>query len=115
MAFVIRLTNDAKRDILALRAADRRKVLDALDIHLRYEPTKESKSRIKRLRRMETPQYRLRVDNIRVFYDITGGDVEIIAVIDKAAAAAWLAREGILAEETSHADDYAEEEPDAND
>ena len=42
MAFVIRLTNDAKRDILALRAADRRKVLDALDIHLRYEPTKES-------------------------------------------------------------------------
>ena len=109
MAFVIRLTNDAKRDILALRAADRRKVLDTLDIHLRC------KSRIKRLRRMESPQYRLRVDNIRVFYDITGSDVEIIAVIDKAAAAAWLAREGILAEETSHADEYAGEEPDAND
>ncbi len=64
---------------------------------------------------MESPQYRLRVDNIRVFYDVTGDDVEVIAVIDKAAAAAWLACEGILAEEPPRPDEHTEEEPDAND
>jgi len=95
MAFQILLSKDAKRDIQALRVVDRRKVLDLLEIHLRYEPKKESKSRIKRLRSMETPQYRLRVDDIRIFYDVTENDVEIIAVIHKSAAATWLAREGM--------------------
>ena len=37
---------------------------------LRYEPEKVSKSRIKRLRGLISPQYRLRVDEHRVFYDI---------------------------------------------
>lgn len=101
MPFDIRLSSDAKRDIQALRVVDRRKVLNALDIHVRYEPTKESKSRIKRLRRMETPQYRLRVDEIRVFYDVIEQDVVIIAVMHKEFAAEWLAREGIVASESA--------------
>lgn len=99
MAFEIRLSNDAKRDIQSLRVVDRRKVLDALEIHLRYAPKQESKSRIKRLRRMETPQYRLRVDDLRIYYDVIGHAVEVIAVVHKAFAAEWLTREGILAHE----------------
>jgi mRNA-degrading endonuclease RelE of RelBE toxin-antitoxin system len=93
-------------------AAERRKVLDAIDRYLRHEPTQESKSRIKRLRRLATPQYRLRIDDIRVFYDIVEGTVEIIAVIAKAQAAEWLAREGILAEQdpqTSHEEEGHED------
>jgi prevent-host-death family protein len=42
-------------------------VKDALEIHLRHAPTKVTKSRIKRLRGMSQPQFRLRVGDIRGF------------------------------------------------
>jgi mRNA-degrading endonuclease RelE of RelBE toxin-antitoxin system len=95
MPYEIELTEESKQDILALRPFERRKVLDALERHLRYEPMKESQSRIKRLRELMRPQYRLRVDDIRVFYDVVGEVVEIIAVIAKSQTAQWLSREGI--------------------
>ena len=98
MPYEIELTDDSKRDIQALRPFARRKVLDAIERHLRHEPTKESQSRIKRLRELARPQYRLRVDDIRVFYDIADEVVEIIAVIAKPQAVEWLAREGIPTE-----------------
>ena len=98
MPYEIELTEDSKRDIQALRSFDRRKILDAIERHLRHEPAKESHSRIKRLRELARPQYRLRVDDIRVFYDIMDEVVEIIAVIAKHQAAEWLAREGIATE-----------------
>ena len=98
MPYEIELTDDSKRDIQALRSFDRRKVLDAIERHLRHEPTKESQSRIKRLRELARPQYRLRVDDIRIFYDIAGEVVEIIAVVAKPQAAEWLAREAISTE-----------------
>jgi hypothetical protein len=41
-------------------------VRDTISRHLRHEPTKVSKSRIKRLRGLSQPQYRLRVGDIRV-------------------------------------------------
>jgi mRNA interferase RelE/StbE len=37
------------------------------------------------------PQYRLRVDEIRVFYDVSGTTVEILAIVAKSEAEAWLA------------------------
>ena len=58
--------------------------------HLRHEPAKTSKSRIKRLRGLSRPQYRLRVDEIRVFYDVTETTVEVLAILEKAEAQAWL-------------------------
>lgn len=60
-------------------------------MHLRHEPKRLSKSRIKRLRGLHRPQYRLRIDEVRVFYDVTEETVEILAVVSKAEAAAWLA------------------------
>jgi mRNA interferase RelE/StbE len=98
MPYEIELTEDSKRDIRALRSFERRKVLDAIERHLRHEPTKESQSRIKHLRELVRPQYRMRVDDIRIFYDIVDEVVEIIAVIAKTQVAEWLAREGIPAE-----------------
>src|SRR5437868_14587364 len=95
MRYQIELTEDSKRDLLALRSFERRNVLEAIERHLRHEPTRESQSRIKRLRELARPQYRLRVDDIRIFYDIVDDVVEIIAVIAKAEAAGWLARESI--------------------
>ena len=53
-----------------------------------------SKSRIKRLRGLSQPQYRLRVGEVRVFYDVTGTAVEILAIVTKEEAAGWLAEHG---------------------
>jgi len=51
---------------------------------------KESKSRIKRLRGIRGPGYRLRIGEVRVFYDVMEGTVEILAIIAKPDARAWL-------------------------
>ena len=68
---------------------------DALERHLRHEPTRVSKSRIKRLRGLSQPQYRLRVGEARVFfYDVTYEAVEILAIVTKEAAARWLGKHG---------------------
>jgi len=53
-----------------------------------------SKSRIKRLRGLRHPQFRLRVDDVRVYYDVYGMDVEVLTIVDKSEAAAWLAQFG---------------------
>jgi mRNA interferase RelE/StbE len=69
-------------------------VRDAIERHLRHTPTKVSKSRIKQLRGISRPQYRLRVDEVRVFYDVAGHTVEVLAIIPKSEAEAWLGRIG---------------------
>jgi hypothetical protein len=43
---------------------------------------------------MRQPQFRLRVGNIRVFYDVENETVEILAIVTKAQAQEWLAEEG---------------------
>jgi mRNA-degrading endonuclease RelE of RelBE toxin-antitoxin system len=69
-------------------------VRDALERHLRDEPTRVSKSRIKRLRGLSQPQYRLRVGEVRVFHDVTIEVVQVLAIVTKAEAAAWPAEHG---------------------
>jgi mRNA-degrading endonuclease RelE of RelBE toxin-antitoxin system len=94
MAFEIILAREVIADLRRLRAHDRAKVRDALEVHLRHEPNKVSKSRIKRLRGFSRPQYRLRVDDLRVFYDVAGEEVQILAIVAKSDADAWLAEAG---------------------
>jgi mRNA-degrading endonuclease RelE of RelBE toxin-antitoxin system len=96
MPYAIILAPEAVADLKRLRAPVRAAVKAALETHLRHEPAKVSKSRIKRLRGLSRPQYRLRVDEIRVFYDITGTNVEILAVVPKSEADEWLAQFGNL-------------------
>jgi mRNA-degrading endonuclease RelE of RelBE toxin-antitoxin system len=89
---------EAKEDLLGLRANERSEVLDAIDTHLRFEPEKVSKSRIKRLEGIEWPQYRLRIGDIRVFYDVVdlreGGVVEVLAIRERNEAMEWLGEYG---------------------
>ena len=66
----------------------------AIETHLGREPTKTGRSRIKRLRGLSRPQYRLRVDEVRVFYDVSGSTVEVLAIVAKSEAEAWLAQFG---------------------
>ncbi len=90
MPFEIILSPEAVDDLRRLGAFERAKVRDALEIHLRHEPTRVSKSRIKRLRELTHPQYRLRVDDLRVFYDVEGDEVQILAIVAKSDADEWL-------------------------
>ena len=91
MRFAIVLAPGAVKALRGLRADIRARVRDAIERHLRHEPKRLSRSRIKRLRGLDRPQYRLRVDEVRVFYDVTETTVEILAIVSKAQAAAWLA------------------------
>ena len=81
-------------DLDALRRTDAVRVADGLEQFLTNEPKRESKSRIKRLRGLRHPQYRLRIDEIRVFYDVTEERVEILVIVPKSRAADWLQEKG---------------------
>ncbi|WP_197423271.1 type II toxin-antitoxin system RelE/ParE family toxin [Bradyrhizobium valentinum] len=80
MPFAIILAPEAVEDLGRLTANVRTTVRTALETHLRHEPEKVSRSRIKRLRGLRRPQYRLRVDEVRVFYDVSGTTVEVLAI-----------------------------------
>jgi mRNA interferase RelE/StbE len=94
MGYEVVLAPQAAKAYGALPAYRRAEVRDALDRHLRHQPTRVSKSRIKRLRGLSQPQYRLRVGEVRVFYDVTAKAVEVLAIVTKAEAARWLAEHG---------------------
>jgi mRNA interferase RelE/StbE len=94
MRFSIVLAPEAVEDLKVLGANLRATVRDALETHLRHEPRKTNRSRIKRLRGVSRPQYRLRVSDVRVFYDVSGSTVEILAIVSKTEADSWLARFG---------------------
>ena len=94
MRFEIVLAPQAIAAFRALPAKQRSEVRDALERHLRHEPTQLSKSRIKRLRGMAKPQFRLRVGDNRVFYDVRDETVEVLAIVAKSQAQEWLEEEG---------------------
>jgi len=95
MRYEIELSPEAIEDLRKLKAHIRTSVRDAIEEHLRHEPTKISKSRIKRLKGLSKPQYRLRVGEVRVFYDVMVDRVQVLAIILKSDAEAWLRKEGL--------------------
>ena len=94
MAFEVVLAPGASAALKNLSVPVRAGVVKALTVHLTHQPTKTSRSRIKRLRGLSQPQYRLRVGDIRVFYDVTEAQVQVLAIVTKAEAQAWLDEEG---------------------
>ena len=94
MRYDILVAPDAGNQLAALPAHTRSEVRHGIELHLRFEPTKLSKSRIKRLKGLDQPQYRLRVGEMRVFYDVTDKEVHVLAIVSKAEAQAWLDNQG---------------------
>ncbi len=94
MRFAIILSPRAEQSYRALPAYQRAAVRDALETHLRREPAKTSKSRIKRLRKLHQPQYRLRIEELRAFYDVIGQEVQVLDIVSKDQAQAWLDAHG---------------------
>jgi mRNA interferase RelE/StbE len=95
MWYEILFAPEAVEDFDNLAAGVRAEIRDSIERHLRYEPAKVSRSRIKRLRGLFRPQYRLRVgDDVRVFYDVTEGAVEVLGIVPKSQVVQWLKRYG---------------------
>jgi len=66
----------------------------AIEKHLKHQPKRTSKSRIKQLRGLKKPEYRLRVGDVRVFYDVAGNEAHILAIINKPDSEKWPAEKG---------------------
>jgi mRNA interferase RelE/StbE len=90
MPYEIRYSDVALEQLRRLRAFDRAAILDQIEQVLAVNPALESKARVKKLRQPAPTQYRLRVGEFRVFYDIEGEAVLIIQVLSKEEAIAYL-------------------------
>jgi mRNA interferase RelE/StbE len=99
MPYEILLAPQAVEDLHHLKANLRATVRNAIEKFLRHQPTTISKSRIKRLRGLSRPQYRLRIEDVRVFYDVIEKRVEILAIVPKSQAITWLKQTGVPNEE----------------
>ena len=96
MTYKINYTELALENLRSFRAFEQGLIKEAIDTHLKHEPKKESRSRIKRLRGFEQPEYRLRVgDEIRVIYDVSVEHVTIHAIVRKEDVDQWLLKYGI--------------------
>ena len=94
MKYEIVLSPEAAQTYKALVARQKAEVREAIELHLRHEPTKISKSRIKRLRGLSRPQYRLRIGELRIYYDVSSTTVEILAIVEKSKSVEWLKKAG---------------------
>ena len=94
MKYKIIVAPDADADLKRIRVYESAKIQDKIKEHLAHEPTKVGKTSIKKLRGLNKPQFRLRVDEHRIFYDVTKDEVHILAIVPKSEASEWLKREG---------------------
>ncbi|HYF49912.1 MAG TPA: type II toxin-antitoxin system RelE/ParE family toxin [Planctomycetota bacterium] len=76
-------SEDADRQLQKMRAYDRASVVAQIREVLTVNPTLESKGRVKKLRQPAPTQYRLRVRDYRIFYDVEDKTVHIRAILSK--------------------------------
>ena len=90
LKYAIIVSPEALQDIKRLPAYRRSEVKNAIERYLRHTPTAVSRSRIKRLRGLHQPQYRLRVQDLRVYYDVKQASVHVLGVVAKSDTNHWL-------------------------
>jgi mRNA interferase RelE/StbE len=90
MPHELRYSDEAVKQLKGLRAFERAAVIDQIEKVLGVNPTLESKVSIKLLRQPAPTQYRLRVGDIRVFYDVDQQVVSIIQILSKQESIAYL-------------------------
>ena len=83
MNYKVDFDPQAVADLKCLRAFARTAIVDTVERVLTVSPTQTGQSRIKRLRGLDRPQYRLRVDEFRVFYDVEDDLVYVLRVLAK--------------------------------
>jgi len=73
-----------------LRAHDRAEIFDQIKRFLTANPTTTSKAKIKRLRQPAPTEYRLRVRDFRVYYDVDQQTVYIVQILSKEDSISYL-------------------------
>ena len=83
--YEIHYADEATADIRALRAFDQRKILAGIKTHLTNQPKTVSRSRIKAMVQPLWSQFRLRVEDFRVYYDVDDEQrrVHVLRVLKK--------------------------------
>jgi mRNA-degrading endonuclease RelE of RelBE toxin-antitoxin system len=97
MKYRVVIAKSAQESFKRLDARRRSALKEAMRTHLENAPKQESKSRIKRLKGLRQPQYRLRVQRLRVFYDVNDEQkrVEVLGFVMKPEAENWLQEYGV--------------------
>jgi mRNA-degrading endonuclease RelE of RelBE toxin-antitoxin system len=88
--YELRYSPEAGAALKRLRPFDRSAVIAALEEVLVVNPTLESKARVKRLREPAPTQFRLRVRDYRVFYNVKEEVVYVVRILTKREAADYL-------------------------
>lgn len=83
MPYEILYSDEAIEQLRKFRTFDRTTILDQIEQVLRVNPRVESKARVKRLREPAPTQYRLRVGEFRVFYDVEDETVLVVQILSK--------------------------------
>jgi mRNA-degrading endonuclease RelE of RelBE toxin-antitoxin system len=81
--FEIEFKREALAALRKMKSIRAQQVLDAVESHLRHEPERTSRTRIKRLRGKQRAVFRLRAGDYRVFYDVLEDVVSVVAVLHK--------------------------------
>ena len=90
MPFDLQYSDEALKQLKRLRRFDQVKILDQIEAMLKVNPTLVSKAKIKLLRQPAPTQYRLRVGEFRVFYDVDNQVVQILQILSKKEALKFL-------------------------
>src|SRR5438874_1916522 len=92
MAFEIRYSSEAVEQLERLRSFDSAAIVTEIEQVLTVNPTLVSKARVKLLRQPAPTQYRLRVGDYRVFYDVAAANqvVHVIQILSKDNALTFL-------------------------
>ena len=86
--YTIRVSPGAEQDVKSLRPFDQKKIVEGMEAHLGWEPTKVSRSRIKQMVQPFWCQYRLRIEDFRVYYDVNQENrtVTVLRILEKGQA-----------------------------
>jgi mRNA interferase RelE/StbE len=79
-AFEIRYADEAVNDLRRLRAFDQRRILEGIELHLSFQPKFVSRSRIKLMVQPFWSQFRLRIDEYRIYYDVDD-EAHVVSVL----------------------------------
>ena len=91
-AFRSELATSADRDLQEIPIQAQRKILSEIQLRLKAEPFRETKTRIERLTGTVPPVCRLGIVVYRTYYRIVDGRVIVLAILHKKDNERWLGR-----------------------
>ncbi len=93
--FNIKRKQAVVKDLRQIDGSEQKKIFSAIVKYLENIPDEPHGTRIKKMEHLEQPQYRLRVGDYRVFYDVENQDVIVLGIVHKKKTEKWLRSNGV--------------------